>query len=344
MRTILFAIVFCSAIACGEAHQKNTSTVANENTSPSESLAADTQPKAVAISQKEEMEASLPPSSKVVNTEKNGNIPNEKAATKDTEPVIKQAPSQYEKVPTATQEPVVKKEEITVPETVADKKAMEIPSTTQAPSHEAWDKLLGQYVSADGKVNYKGLKNDKAKLETYLETLKNNPPKDGWTRNETMAYWINAYNAFTVKMIVDNYPVSSIMKLDGGKPWDKKWIKLGEKTYSLNNIENDILRPHYRDARIHFALNCAAKSCPPLLNKAWTADNLEGNFDKQARSFINNPKFNTISANRVKASKIFEWYATDFGNLIEFLNKYSTSKINSNTKLEYAEYDWSLNE
>ena len=85
-----------------------------------------------------------------------------------------------------------------------------------------------------------------------------------------MAYWINVYNAFTIKMIVDNYPVSSITKLHGGKPWDVKWIELGEKKYSLNEIEHNILRPQFKDARIHFAVNCAAQSCPPILNKAWT--------------------------------------------------------------------------
>ena len=159
-----------------------------------------------------------------------------------------------------------------------------------------------------------------------------------------MAFWINAYNAFTVKLIVDNYPVASITKLDGGKPWDRKWIKIGDKTYSLNNIENDILRPQFKDARIHFAVNCAAQSCPPLLNKAWTADNLESNFEKQAKAFVNNPKFNTISAKNVKVSKIFDWYKADFGNLIDFLNKYASTNINGNAKVEYVEYDWALNE
>ncbi len=159
-----------------------------------------------------------------------------------------------------------------------------------------------------------------------------------------MAFWINAYNAFTVKLIVDNYPISSIMKLDNGKVWDRKWINIGGKTYSLNNIENDILRPQFKDPRIHFAVNCAAKSCPPLLNRAWTAANLESNFEKQARAFINNPEFNKISAKEVEVSKIFDWYASDFGNLIDYLNKYSSTKINANAKVKFREYDWALNE
>jgi hypothetical protein len=223
---------------------------------------------------------------------------------------------------------------------IEDKK----PASPQPPSHDAWDKLLQQYVSAAGKVNYAGFKKDKAKLETYLDILQKNAPQNDWSRAEKMAFWINAYNAFTVKLIVDNYPVSSIMKLDGGKPWDRKWINIGGKSYSLNNIENDILRPQFKDARIHFAVNCAAKSCPPLLNRAWTAANLESNFEKQARAFINNPNFNKISAKEVEVSKIFEWYASDFGNLIEYLNKYSATKINANAKVKYREYDWALNE
>lgn len=211
------------------------------------------------------------------------------------------------------------------------------------PSHETWNQLLSKYVSSTGKVNYSGIKNDIAKLDAYLSILKKNPPQDDWSRSEKMAFWINAYNAFTVKLIVDNYPVSSITSLHGGKPWDVKWIKIGGKTYSLNNIENDILRPKYKDARIHFAVNCAAKSCPPLLNRAWTANNLELNFEQQAKAFVNNSDFNSISTKKVQVSKIFEWYAADFGNLIEYLNRYSETEIKPNAKVEFKEYDWALN-
>jgi hypothetical protein len=211
-------------------------------------------------------------------------------------------------------------------------------------SHQAWDELLKKYVSASGKVNYAGIKKDVSKLNSYLQDLQNNPPQSDWAKNKAMAYWINAYNAFTVKLIVDNYPVASITKLEGGKPWDKKWINIGGQTYSLNNIENDILRPKYKDARIHFAVNCAAKSCPPLLNQAWTEGNLNINFEKQAKSFINNASFNKISGSKIQVSKIFEWYAADFGNLIEFLNKYAATKIDGKAKVEYLEYNWDLNE
>lgn len=211
-------------------------------------------------------------------------------------------------------------------------------------AHDQWDALLKKYVSDSGKVNYKGFKADKDKLQAYLDLLAANPINKQWSRNDKMAYWINAYNAFTVKLIVDNYPIASIMKIHNGKAWDKKWIKLGSETYSLNQIENDILRPQYKDARIHFAVNCAAKSCPPLLNRAWTAANLEANFEKQAKAFINNSSFNSISEKKVQVSRIFEWYAGDFGDLIAYLNKYSNVKIKSNARISYREYNWDLNE
>ena len=159
-----------------------------------------------------------------------------------------------------------------------------------------------------------------------------------------MAYWINAYNAFTVKLILDHYPVGSIMDIKSGKPWDWKWIKLGDKTYSLNEIEHQVLRPQFKDARIHFAVNCAARSCPPLLNRAWTAANLNNWLDQQAGKFINNAKYNQISAAGAKISKIFEWYAEDFGpNIIDYLNKFSRTAVKTGAPVTYLEYNWELN-
>lgn len=211
-------------------------------------------------------------------------------------------------------------------------------------SHQTWDKLLLQYVSQAGEVNYKGMKVSLAVLDQYLKLLADNPVQADWARNEKMAYWINAYNAFTIKLILDNYPLSSIMDLHGGKAWDVKWIKLGDKTYSLNNIENDILRPEFKDARIHFAVNCAAKSCPPIFNRAWTASKFDQYFEQRAREFINNPQFNKISAGEVQISKIFSWYAADFGDIVDFLNKYAETRINKGAKVTFKEYDWGLNE
>lgn len=217
------------------------------------------------------------------------------------------------------------------------------PTEVAAPSHEAWDALLQKHVNSSGKVNYAGFKADQSKLDAYLKKLSDNPVQSSWSRNEKLAYWINAYNAYTVKLIVDHYPVKSIKDIYGGDPWSKKWIKLGSKTYSLNQIENEIIRPQFKEPRIHFAVNCAAKSCPPLLNRAWTSDKLNTYFDQQAKAFINNPAYNKISAKKVQVSKIFEWYGSDFGNLPGYLNKYATTKISSSAKVEFLEYDWALN-
>lgn len=211
------------------------------------------------------------------------------------------------------------------------------------PTHEIWDALLKEHVSAGGQVDYAGFKSDKARLQRYLDQLAAAAPQSGWSRNEQMAYWINAYNAFTIKLIIDNYPVASIMDLHGGKAWDVKWIKIGDRTYTLNNIENDILRPQFKDARIHFAINCAARSCPPLLNRAFTAAELDQQLNHQAKSFINNPAYNKIRPDQAKVSRIFEWYAQDFGNLVNYLNRYANSKIKPDAKVEYLEYDWALN-
>ncbi len=211
-------------------------------------------------------------------------------------------------------------------------------------SHAAWNTLAQKHISSTGKVNYKGFKADIGAFEAYLKSLADNPIQSSWSRGQKMAYWINAYNAFTIKLIVDNYPVKSITDLEGGKPWDKKWIKLGGKTYSLNNIEHDILRPKYKDARIHFAVNCAAKSCPPVWNKAWTAANLNGQLERATKSFINNAKYNSVGGSNAAISKIFEWYAVDFGNITDYLNKYANTKVAGGTAVTYQEYNWALNE
>jgi hypothetical protein len=145
---------------------------------------------------------------------------------------------------------------------------------------------------------------------------------------------------------LDNYPTTSITKITE-KPWDLRFIALGSKTYSLNQIENEIIRPTFKDPRIHFAVNCAAKSCPKLLNEAFTPEKLEAQLDKQTRAFINNTAENTISAQKVEVSKIFEWYKVDFaaaGGVIAFINKYTATPVKSNATVAYKSYNWNLNE
>jgi len=214
----------------------------------------------------------------------------------------------------------------------------------QTISHMAWDTLLQRYVTAAGKVDYKSLKADKKALNAYCQMLADNPVQDDWSRNEKMAYWINVYNAFTVKLIVDNYPAKSILNFDGGKTWDVKRIQIGGKKYSLNQIENEILRPQFNDPRIHFAINCAAKSCPPLHNHAYTADNLEASLEAGAKGFVNDPKYNTLTASKAQVSKVFEWYKEDFGDLKKFLNKYADNPLKASAAVTFQEYNWELNE
>jgi hypothetical protein len=141
-------------------------------------------------------------------------------------------------------------------------------------------------------------------------------------------------------------PVKSIMNINGGKAWDLKFIKIGNKTHSLNNIEHDILREKYKDARIHFAVNCASVSCPKIRNTAFTASDMDAQLTEMAISFVNNNLKNTIKEDKINISSLFEWYKSDFtnkGSLIDFLNKYSKTKINSNAKITFKEYNWNLN-
>jgi Protein of unknown function, DUF547. len=177
--------------------------------------------------------------------------------------------------------------------------------------HVLWDKLVSKYVNTSGFVNYKGFISDSVLLNKYLDILSNNAPEESWTKEQKMAFWINAYNAFTVKLIVDNYPVKSIKELGGSiykinTPWDIKFIKIGENTYDLNNIEHGILRKDFPDARIHAVVNCASFSCPALLNKAFTADKLEEQLTAQMKYFVNDASKNTITAKGAELSSLFK--------------------------------------
>ena len=209
--------------------------------------------------------------------------------------------------------------------------------------HSAFDALVNKHISTQGLVNYTAFKKDESALDAYLNQLSSKETSSSWSDDEQLAYWINAYNAFTIKLILKNHPVSKIIDLDGGDPWKVKWIEIGGKSYSLNNIEHDIIRPQFNEPRIHFAVNCAAQSCPPIQNRAYTAENLEDLLEKSTRTFINNSKFNKIKSSKAQLSKIFEWYGEDFGDLKSFINKYSSTKLDASTSIEYLEYDWSLN-
>ncbi|MBK9742889.1 MAG: DUF547 domain-containing protein [Saprospiraceae bacterium] len=137
--------------------------------------------------------------------------------------------------------------------------------------------------------------------------------------------------------------MSSIQDLDKGKTWDVKRITVNGKKYSLNNIENDIIRKQFKDPRIHFALNCGAISCPPLLNKAYLPKTLDVQLETQTKNFFTNKLYQQISPTTAKISKIMDWYKSDFGNIVNFINKYAIVKVSIKTKIEYLPYDWALN-
>jgi Protein of unknown function, DUF547 len=204
--------------------------------------------------------------------------------------------------------------------------------------------FLKKYVSNSGNVNYEKIKVNKAELEAIADQITENRPTDKWTKNEKMAYYINVYNVFTIKSIVDNYPVKSIK--DISNVWDKKIIPQGKILYSLGEIENKILRK-MGDPRIHFAINCASYSCPKLDNEVYIADKLDKQLDAGAKEFINDKNKNQITTSEIKLSNIFDWYSGDFkeesGLVIEFLNKYSNIKIDKKAKTRFLDYNWSLN-
>ena len=216
-------------------------------------------------------------------------------------------------------------------------------------NHDLWTNLLQQYVSENGKVNYKGFVKEKNQLERYLNTLSANPVGSNWSEAEQMTYWINAYNAFTVKLIVDHYPLKSIKDISNGilsKPWDIKFFKIGGVNFDLNTIEHEILRKQFIEPRIHFAINCASFSCPKLRNEAFVAERLEEQLEDQTKSFINNSDKNIINESTTKLSKIFNWFESDFTkveSISSFIKKRSDSFSEQN-EVEYLEYIWTLNE
>lgn len=225
-------------------------------------------------------------------------------------------------------------------------------------SHQQWDDLLKAHVNDEGRVDYKGIAKDEAKLDEYLALLSNTPiVKDEWNEDQQMAYWINAYNAYTVKLILNHYPVKSIKDIGPetqvvfiNTPWDIKFFEIGDKKYDLNKIEQGTLRKRFKDdPRFHFALVCAAKSCPNLRNEAYVPEILSKQLDDQGRHFMNNPAKNKITdANHAKLSPYFDWYKKDFkrgdDSVVEWVNKYSDVKLNKGADITFMDYDWSLNE
>jgi hypothetical protein len=214
--------------------------------------------------------------------------------------------------------------------------------------HTKWNELLKAHVSSSGNVDYPGFKNDIHKFDEYLVEIREHAPMKDWTKNERKAFYINAYNAYMIKFIITKYPVKSPkdVKFSGKSIWDFRMVQIGPTKYNLTQIEDNILRK-MGDPRIHFAINCGAKSCPKLLNEAYTAEKVSSQLTAATKKFLANEAHNSISPKKVKISKIFEWYAEDFkgeNTLVKFLNKYTSVTVNADAKVEYLDYNWALNE
>jgi hypothetical protein len=214
----------------------------------------------------------------------------------------------------------------------------------EAFNHRRWNDLLQLNVSEDGKVNYKAFKNNPIELHVYIDSLGENMPNVQWSEQDKLAYWINAYNAMTIDLIIKNYPVKSIQDIK--EPWKQRLWKLGSKWYNLNEIEHQILRK-MNEPRIHFGIVCASYSCPKLQNEAFTALQLDAQLTKATREFLADPNRNSITSDNINISKIFKWFSKDFkqnGNIIDFLNQYSDVQISSKAKTSFKDYNWNLNE
>lgn len=221
-----------------------------------------------------------------------------------------------------------------------------------AVNHNLYTELLEKYVK-NGMVNYQDLKNDEDKLDRYLKVLEETNVKH-LSHNESFAFYINAYNAWTLKLILSKYPGIKSIKETGNlfkSPWKKKIARIDKNLITLDNIEHDILRPRFKDARIHFAVNCASKSCPPLRPEPYQGDILDQQLTEMTERFINDPEHNRLKGNTLYVSSIFKWYSEDFDNdIVGFFIKFAKGdlkikleKHQKEIKVKYLDYDWSLN-
>ena len=202
-------------------------------------------------------------------------------------------------------------------------------STVTVVDSTVYAELLKKYVR-DGKVDYAGFKTEEPKLDQYLKILENVDPEK-LSPKEQFAFYANTYNAWTIKLILSGYPgVTSIKDLGTltQSPWKKKIVRINGEVISLDYVEHDILRPRYKDPRVHFAINCAAKSCPPLRPEPYRGDTLDRQLDDSTRSFINDPKSYRLEGNNLYVSRIFKWFSEDFNeDIFGFFLNYAIRKF-----------------
>ncbi len=234
---------------------------------------------------------------------------------------------------------------------------------TERLDHSAWSAFLRRNLVKDGaglnRIDYAHVRRaDKRELEQYIDALQD-VRVSALNRDEQFAYWVNLYNALTVHVVLEHYPVDSILDISispgvfAKGPWGKPLVTVEGEDLSLDDIEHRILRPIWRDPRVHYAVNCASVGCPNLAREAFTSRNVETLLDKGARSFINSPRGVTVdSRGRVTVSSIYEWFKEDFGGsdpgVIEHIQQYASprlaSALDGTNRISDDYYDWSLND
>jgi len=235
------------------------------------------------------------------------------------------------------------------------------PADDRKIDHAAWDDFLQKYTTMgeDGviRVPYANVSEaDRASLQAYLEALAA-LPISGYSRGEQFAYWVNLYNALTVAVILDHYPVEGIRDIDispgmfADGPWGKKLLQIEGEQVSLNDIEHRILRPIWQDPRIHYAVNCASIGCPNLYPEAYRVDNTERLLDNAARAYVNHPRGAMIEDEQLTVSKIYSWFIDDFavdGGVLSHMRRYAEPELlDALAGFEsptWYEYDWNLND
>lgn len=219
--------------------------------------------------------------------------------------------------------------------------------------HSVLDRLLNEFVDDAGWVDYESLKNSQGELQAYIETLAD-APFDELGRNEKLALLINAYNAFTLELILEHYPVVSIQDIPAAQRWDAVRWKLGGKLLSLSQIEHEQIRPNFKEPRVHFALVCAAIGCPPLRNEAYVGSRIEEQLQSQTQYIHQHRTWFQFQAGEssVKLTQLYNWYGNDFeqsaGSVLKFVATFSAplkSEMDGgkNLRIDWLEYDWALN-
>lgn len=235
-------------------------------------------------------------------------------------------------------------------------------SSTRAVDHDAWAGFLDTYLveGEDGinRVRYGAVTDsDRQALDGYIERL-SNIEVTGLARDQQFPLWVNLYNALTVAVVLDHYPVDSIRDIDispgwfSSGPWGKKLVTVEGKELSLDDIEHRILRPVWQDPRVHYVVNCAALGCPNLMAEPYRAECLEEQLDRQARAYVNHPRGARFEDDDLVVSTIFDWYQEDFGgtgkgvisHLMEYADSPLAERLGEADRIDGYEYDWVLND